>query len=168
MNEVYTKPMTTDVLARIKNTYFAVNNDCTTATQQINTLGPDLPQTEDELFKLADFTVFDAQSALTGMGRDINLLKNILVSIIEKETPSDLAALHQAHSRGDWHMVEQLAHRMKSGFVYCGAEKLVHACQYLERYHKAGHTRVLERLYQQLLVVIDETNQQVNEWLRRK
>lgn len=172
MNEVYTKPMTTDVLARIKNTYFAVNNDCTrstvTATQQINTLGPDLPQTEDELFKLADFTVFDAQSALTGMGRDINLLKNILVSIIEKETPSDLAALHQAHSRGDWHMVEQLAHRMKSGFVYCGAEKLVHACQYLERYLKAGHTRVLERLYQQLLVVIDETNQQVNEWLRRK
>lgn len=164
MNEVYTKPMTTDVLARIKNTYFA-GCSATVAAQPLTPLGPDLPQTEADLFKLSDFRVFDAQSALAGMGGDLKLLKNILVSIIEKETPADLIELQQTHHRGDWRTVEQLAHRIKSGFVYCGAEKLVHACQYLERYHKAGHTQLLERLYQQLLEVIDETTQQVNEWL---
>lgn len=164
MNEVYTKPMTTAILARIKHTYFA-GGAATVAAQPLNPLGPDMPQTEADLFKLTDFRVFDAQSALSGMSGDLKLLKNILVSIIEKETPADLAELQQTHHRGDWRTVELLVHRMKSGFVYCGAEKLVHACQYLERYHKAGHSQLLERLYQQLLEVIDETTQQVKEWL---
>ncbi|MGC1182186.1 hypothetical protein [Legionella sp.] len=48
-----------------------------------------------------------------------------------------------------------------------GAEKLVYACQYLERYHKAGYTQLLEPLYQQLIAVIEETQNKVNEWLRK-
>lgn len=171
MNEVYTKPMTAEVLSKIKDTYLIKTN---TPKRLLNTakslphsmmLGPDLPKTEDELFKLDAFTLLDVPNALVSMGNDINLLKNILASIIAKETPADLVELEKAHSQGDWLQIERLAHRMKSGFVYCGAEKLVYACQYLERYHKAGYSQLLEPLYQQLLRVIEETEIEVKEWL---
>jgi PAS domain S-box-containing protein len=169
MNEVYTKPMTIEVLAKIKNIYLNPGNFLTKGvTQQShypNGLGPDLPPTEEELFKLDSFVLFNVQSALIGMSHDINLLKNVLISIIEKETPADLIELQKAHIQRNWPVVEKLAHRMKSGYVYCGAERLVHACQYLERYHRAGHTLLLEPLYQQLLEVVGETKQKVNEWL---
>lgn len=56
---------------------------------------------------------------------------------------------------------------MKSGLVYCGAFKLVHACQYLERYHKAGHVKFLEPLYEQLCEAIDQTKDAIQQWLSR-
>lgn len=173
MNEMYTKPMTLEVLAKIKTIYLssmkgsrAAESMSQPSQRPLKGLGPDLPETAEELFKLGSFALFDFQSALAGMGNDAKLLKDVLSSILEKETPMDLAELQKAHLQGDWLAVEKLAHRMKSGYVYCGAEKLVRACQYLERYHKAGHTHLLEPLYQQLLEVADETQQKVHEWLR--
>ncbi|MDR3442062.1 MAG: ATP-binding protein [Legionella sp.] len=170
MNEVFTKPMTVEVLTRIKQVYFSSITQTSTMNelQQLRySEAMDFNDAEDELFKLDSFTVFDAQSALIGMSGDINLLKNILRSIVEKETPADLLELESAHKVDDWQTIEKLAHRMKSGFVYCGALKLVHACQCIERYSKAGHSQLLEPLYQQLLLVIDETKKAVNEWLHR-
>lgn len=169
MNEVFTKPMTVEVLTRIKQIYFSSNHSATmNELQQLrHSEAMDFNDADEELFKLDSFTVFDAQSALIGMSGDINLLKNILRSIIEKETPADLLELENAHEAEDWDTIEKLAHRMKSGFVYCGALKLVHACQCIERCSKAGHSQLLESLYQQLLLVIDETKKAVNEWLQR-
>lgn len=84
---------------------------------------------------------------------------------MEKETPADLLELEDAHRQNDWHTVQKLVHRIKSGFVYCGAEKLVKACQYLEFYHKAGHSSLLDALYKQLLAVVEETMEAVRSWL---
>ncbi len=166
MDEVYTKPMTIEVLAKIKKKYLVKNiaSVAPLSPSGLN-LGCDLPATEKQLFELESFPLFNMNSALQSMGNDINLLKSILKSLIEKETPLDLIELEKARLSGDWTTVEKLAHRMKSGFVYCGAEKLVHACQYLERYHKAGHTHLLEPLYQQMLDVIEETRVFVHSWL---
>ena len=61
--------------------------------------------------------------------------------------------------------LKKIAHQMKGEFVYCGITKLAFACQYLERYHKAGHTKLLDVLYQQLKVVANETATTIKRWL---
>ena len=95
----------------------------------------------------------------------MTLLKDILTSMILKEMPKDLTELERAYVAKNWDDLEKLAHRMKGGLVYCGTLRLVRACQYLERYHKAGHTRQLEALYQQLRQVADETTKTIQLWL---
>ncbi|MDR3502262.1 MAG: ATP-binding protein [Legionella sp.] len=169
MNEVFTKPMTIEVLAGIKTTYFSETvAPATIATKpkvKVDVRGSNLPGKEGHLFQLDGYKLFNVQRALEDMGGDINLLKSILTSIIEKETPADLLELEYAYRQNDWHTVQKLVHRIKSGFVYCGAEKLVQACQYLERYHKAGHSSLLDALYKQLLAVVEETREAVQSWL---
>nr|WP_155831600.1 hypothetical protein [Legionella oakridgensis] len=39
-----------------------------------------------------------------------------------------------------------------------------YACQYLERYQKAGHSTLLEPLYQQLIKVLQDTKQYLQQW----
>lgn len=169
MNEVFTKPMTTEVLAGIKTTYFSETvASALIATQpkvKAEVRDSNSPGKEEHLFQLDSYKLFNVQRALDDMGGDINLLKSILTSIIDKETPADLLELESAHRQNDWHTVQKLVHRIKSGFVYCGAEKLVQACQYLERYHKTGHSSLLEALYKQLLAVVEETREAVRSWL---
>lgn len=46
---------------------------------------------------------------------------------------------------------------MKGGAVYIGAVKMEKACQYFERYFKSGQQTLLEKLYQQMVQVINET-----------
>ncbi|HBI21157.1 MAG TPA: hybrid sensor histidine kinase/response regulator, partial [Legionella sp.] len=130
-------------------------------------LGFDLPNTEQELFQLHAFDVLNTESALLSMGDDMDLLKTILTAMIRQEMPNDIMALDRAYAAKEWGEIEKLAHRMKGGLVYCGTVKLVQACQYLERYHKAGHTRLLEALYEQLRLVADETTVAIQDWLTR-
>ena len=172
MNDAFTKPMNPETLEKIKLTYLSINNSATKKTKlstqkQSKKLGLDLPDYEKELFKLDSFPLLDANSALTSMGNNAVLLNDILKSMIEQEIPNDLIELQIAHASGDWEAIEKLAHRMKGGLVYCGAVKLVHACQYLERYRKAGHSQFLEPLYEQLCLVVDETKDAITQWLRQ-
>lgn len=132
---------------------------------QTDRLGFDLPNTEPELFQLHAFDVLNTKSALMSMEGDEALLKTILTSVMLQEMPNDMMELEHAHTAKDWYEIEKLAHRMKGGLVYCGTIKLVRACQYLERYHKAGHTRLLEALYHQLRQVAGETMRAIQYWL---
>ncbi|USQ13816.1 response regulator [Legionella lytica] len=168
MNEVFTKPMTTEMLAGIKTTYFSETAPPPVSTKpwvKTEVRDSKLLDSEEYLFQLDGYKLFNVNRALEDMGGDINLLRSILTSIIDKETPADLFELEQAHRQNDWHSVQKLVHRIKSGFVYCGAEKLVQACQYLERYYKTGHSFLLEALYKQLLTVVEETRRAVRSWL---
>lgn len=128
-------------------------------------LGVDLPDTEEELFLLHDFPVLNADAALKLVGNNANLLNEILTSLAEKDMKNDLDDIERAHEQGNWELIEKIAHRMKGGYVYCGLTKLAMACQYLERYRKAGHTSQQEALYQQLQKVADETITTINRWL---
>ncbi|MBA4260435.1 MAG: hypothetical protein C0446_14825, partial [Chitinophaga sp.] len=66
-----------------------------------------------------------------------------------------------------WEEVEKLAHKIKGGVAYLGTQKMRYACQYLERYYKAGHRTLLEPLYQQLISVSNDTNQTLLNWLKQ-
>ena len=57
---------------------------------------------------------------------------------------------------------------LRGGAVYVATIKMKMACQYLERYWKAGHRDLFEKLYQQTLMVIDDTVKTINQWLSNK
>jgi two-component system, OmpR family, aerobic respiration control sensor histidine kinase ArcB len=51
----------------------------------------------------------------------------------------------------DWSQIEKLAHKIKGGKVYIRTRRFQYACQYLERYFKAGHRSQLDKRYHLLL-----------------
>lgn len=167
LNDAFTKPLNPDTLEKIKSIYLTKQPDKSPSPKDTKKLGLDLPETEEELFKLDAFPLLDTKSALASVGNDAALLNKTLKFMIEQELPNDIKALKMAYVSGEWKTIEKLTHQMKGGLVYCGAVKLVHACQYLERYHKAGQAKFLEPLYKQLCEVIDETKDAINQWLEK-
>ena len=171
INETLTKPMTLDILNTIKSTYLrpTVSSDlnaCTTEKpENIPLFGIDLPNTTAELFALDSFALLDSDNAIVGMSGNAALFNTILLSVVNEHMPKDKALLKSHHANGDWEAIEKLAHYLKGGAVYYGADRFVHACQYLERYRKAGHSALLEPLYQQLIRLMDETTDAMKSWL---
>lgn len=171
MNEAYTKPLTADALKNIQSVYLIkdyvapIEPQAPVLEENIEGLGADLPETEAQLFELNSTPLLDAKAALSLLNNNVTLFNTTLSSIVEKELPQDLAEIELAHTKGDWTSVEHIAHRMKGGFVCCGIARLALACQYLERYHKAGHTTHSEALYQQLIEVSNKTVTTIKRWL---
>jgi PAS domain S-box-containing protein len=129
-------------------------------------LGRDLPDTEEQLFELEQFPLLDIVKGLETLGSEATL-SEILGEMIDL-VPKQKEELQQAYAAGDWDEVEKLAHKAKSGAEYPGTLRMKYACQYLERYRKAGHSASLEKLYHQLMNVLDDTQQRIAEWLKQK
>ncbi|MDP3705054.1 MAG: ATP-binding protein [Legionellaceae bacterium] len=172
MNDVFSKPMLLPVLKEIIFMYVSTITESEKTKdkykQKVGSgkLGRDLPDTEDLLFMLDVFPVLDVKSALEGIGNNKELLTDILQSMVNQEIPTERAAIQAAYTKKDWNMVERLAHKMKGGSVYAGVTKLQYACQYFERYCKAGHTKLLDQLYQQMLSTFDETHEAITQWMK--
>lgn len=146
MNDVICKPIHLNAMQIMLNRFVCIKQG----------LGQGLPAQDSKLFDLSPFPLLDIDAARLSMGNE-SVLREILGLMVEQEIPNDTVALQQAYADGDWGAIEKIAHRMKGGALYCGTVKLQYACQYLERYRKAGYVQFLEPLYQQLLVVMDET-----------
>lgn len=165
MNEVYSKPITDDLLNTILNKN--VMKKAVAVEERKNVygrLGFDLPNTEEELFELKQFALLDINKAITTIGNK-HLVHQVLELMISEEIENDINSIIIAHSEGNWDEIEGFAHKMKGGALYIGTVRMQYACQYLERYHKAGHTRLLEALYQQLITVVHDTQNYIRQWL---
>ncbi|MDF1758634.1 MAG: ATP-binding protein [Legionellaceae bacterium] len=171
MNEDLAKPMTSSRLKDIKQTYFKSKTEnsekLSDKRNEPKPLGADLPNTEEELFELEDFPLLDTTQALSDIGDNVSLLNEILTSMVEIELPKDLNEIEQCYVNNDWDSVERIAHRMKGGLLYCGTSRLAHACQYLERYRKAGLKDKLDKLYEQMKIVADDTLIVLRKWLKK-
>lgn len=117
-------------------------------------LGPDLPDTEAALFELDHYPLLDIEVGKKVVGSEA-LARDLLNDLI-MVMPDDLSLIKKAHTQGNWKEVEELAHKMKGGSDF-GTVRMHYALLYMERYLKAGHTKLLEELYAQMLQVIDET-----------
>lgn len=169
INEVIIKPIRPEILTAICNK-FALFGDKSDKPLPIQTsplltkiagksaLGADLPDTEDKLFSLKQFKIFDIKKAQKILGDNSTNLINMLKMNLETIIPQELPRLPQAHQENDWKTVAHIVHKLKSGLVYVGLTRLAMACQYLERYYKAGNTKLLEKLYEQVLKTIEATN----------
>jgi PAS domain S-box-containing protein len=161
MNGVFTKPMTAISLRTLLDSFQPRKNEAAKASLA---LGLDLPNTEEELFALNSFPVLDIDKGIAALG-SLSLFGDLLLTLSSEDLPHGELGIRQAYIQADWPKIESLTHKLKSGAVYCCTTKLQYACQYLERYSKAGHSRLLEKLYYQLIQVIGETRHAVNRWL---
>jgi CheY-like chemotaxis protein len=166
MNEVYSKPMTAELMNSIIETHLLIQYTAQHATQGVvGRLGDELPDREEELFNLTIFPFLDSDKAIKTIGNE-GLVKQVLQLMISDAIPKDIAAIEAAHLDAHWDEVKQLAHKMKGGAVYVGTVKMQYACMYLERYQKAGHASLLEPLYQQLITVVQATQDHIRTWLK--
>lgn len=138
--------------------------DLQPVTQKQGVLGPDLPNTEPALFEIDNFPIFDMENAQKLLGDNTTILMKVLRDSIKIVIPEELPRLKKAHAAGDWVKVADIVHKLKGGFLSISLTRLGVACQYLERYHQAGHTASLEKLYKQFIKVLDMTCKQLKPW----
>lgn len=129
-------------------------------------LGIDLPDTEEQLFKLEQYPLLDDKIGIESFGSEEDFSETLQLMIDDISTTK--IEIQQAYVKEDWDKVEKLAHKAKGGALCIGTLRMKYACQYLERYRKAGHSASLEKLYQQLLEVLTETQNYIEAWLKSK
>jgi len=127
--------------------------------------GEGLPPTESELFKLNDYPILDENKGIECIGEK-KQLQEMLIVTLEEIIPKETLDIEKAHCAHDWNKVQKIAHKMKGGSLYCGTVRMTIACQYMERYYKAGNKKLLEELYQQLIAVIEQTQRVIQLWLK--
>jgi signal transduction histidine kinase/CheY-like chemotaxis protein len=118
-------------------------------------LGPDLPDTEAQLFEINHYPLLDLKVGEAALGSE-DFAKAILKDLKKDGIEPDLENLKKAHAIGDWETVRALSHKMKGG-ANVGTVRLYYAILYMEKYLKAGHRHCAEALYSQMIQVIDET-----------
>jgi two-component system aerobic respiration control sensor histidine kinase ArcB len=181
MDKVLTKPASLDNIKNLILQFTSKNNNNdskyiqqpTASMQEISTpsttsLGPDLPDTEEELFILDQYSYFSIKAVTEIYGENSNKLIEGSLNLMIKQIPKDKQEITEAFLAKNWARVENLAHRMKGGAAYCGTIRMRYACQYLERYIKAGHKTYLEKLYYQLIHVLDKTKDHLEKWLKNE
>lgn len=168
MNEVYTKPITQALLHEIASCLIEPGIPEQDAhkieSPNPNELEPDLSQPEEELLQLEAHTLFSPKDALQQLN-NLELLFELVRHYVSDSMQQDIRLIENAYDQKDWPKIEKIAHKIKSGVAYIGTQKMRYACQYLERYHKAGHTALLDKLYHQLIEVNQETIESLKTWL---
>ncbi|KTD18431.1 PAS domain-containing hybrid sensor histidine kinase/response regulator [Legionella jordanis] len=159
MNKILTKPLSRTTLQEIVSSFLAP-----APHQEQQFLGSDLPNTETGLFELQNFPLLDANIALSNSGSKA-AMREILELLLFDNLQQEESALRKAHADNNWTNAEKIAHKLKSSALYCGTVKLQYACQYFERYCKAGYSKRRQDLFEQLLTVIAETKIAIKSWL---
>ncbi len=172
MNAALSKPLSPEKAEDILNAFIpersgSQSGAISEATKEA-CLGSDLPLTEAELFKLDEYALFDLDAAMQTCDNNQALFIEVVQIFLNEGLEEDWANLKKAHEQGDWVKVQDIAHKLKSSALYCGAIRMKMACQYTERYARAGLEKHLEALYQQLLSVIDETRISLKQWLQKQ
>lgn len=165
MDKVLQKPIQSSMMQQLIEQFINLSpiSDEPLPIKPTSGLGLDLPETENQLFELQDYPLLDIEQGINSMG-NVDTLRDLLKDMLDL-LPTDEIELGKAYTAKNWGQVEKLAHKIKGGAVYCGTVKMKYACQYMERYHRAGHSELLEKLYQQLIQIINDTKRSISDWL---
>lgn len=117
-------------------------------------LGYDLPDSEESLFELEQYPLFDMELGIDVLGSE-SLVLTILESL-DKEMNPDITRIKENHEKGNWEEVQKLTHKIKGGATY-GTVRLYFALLFMERYLKAGHSNCQEALYTEMIRIMGET-----------
>lgn len=167
MNDLYLKPLSSkkmdDILSHINKQPLSVSEKPTSQNTSKNNLGAHLPDTEEELFKIDQFPLFDSEEALKIINDPqifIEGLEALVVSI-----PERIKELQELHKQKNWDKIAKLAHTIKGGSLYYGTIRLSQTSQYLERYQTCGHKKYLDKLLYQLIIVAEDTKKCLDDWI---
>ncbi|WP_244940874.1 PAS domain-containing sensor histidine kinase [Legionella sainthelensi] len=158
MNAVINKPLTPKNCRDILNTFIP-------EVQTPKIESTDSSNSNAEFFELSAFPIFDIKEGIKTTGTE-KTLYDMLKLMLEYSLTEDRSMLEKAHAQGDWENVQKFAHKIKGGAIYVGATRMKIACQHLERFWKNGQHELLERLYQQVLQVIDESQTEISTWIK--
>jgi two-component system aerobic respiration control sensor histidine kinase ArcB len=127
------------------------------------TSGMDLPATEEKLFELDSFLIFDAKERLASgtMAALIDALKLFISDVMQ----NDILQMEQAYLNKDRFKIAGLAHKIQGAADYTGLNRLHVACRYLELYCKTKQNDLLSKLYSQLMTVNRDTVETIKAWL---
>lgn len=159
MNDVLVKPISLSAMHAIVSQFLAVSKQVM-PQDLLSTLDVALPEYENQLFELEQIPLLDTKRALRHISSEA-LLNEMLDLMVKDELPRDEQAIRDAYMNKDWESIERIAHKIKGGAVYCGMVRIEYACQNLERYQKTGNTKLSDRLFQQLLDVVQATKAQL-------
>lgn len=123
-------------------------------------LGSDLPNTEEEMFEIDHYPLFDMELGVDILG-DKAIVEEIHKDFVNTNK-KDLEAIKESYKKSDWEKIEALVHKLKGGASF-GTIRLFFALLFLERYLKAGHTKVKDALYFQMFKVFDKTVNDLKE-----
>lgn len=160
MDAVLSKPLTQAKASDILNTFISERRITLTPPPKARR---DLPDTDDELFQLEQFSLLDSEQALTSCGDKAVLIE--LLALMAEKLPVDLMAMKDAYQQQDYAAIEKIAHKIKGGAVYVGTTRMKYGCQYLERYWKTGERILFAELYHQAVGVIEDTWNHITQWL---
>ena len=179
MNDVVIKPIKTEMIKDICNKFSLFEKTPNLPPAVVDTvttppsrpahplvLGEDLPGSEAALFAIEQLLLFDLEKARKILGNNNALLMDMLKTTIHSLIPEELALMKQAHEAGNWQTVSRIAHKLKGGFLSIGLTRAAVACQYLERYYKAGHSELLEKLYEQMLQTLAATSDNIQSFTK--
>lgn len=162
MNDVISKPATIPILKATIARFML--GDAGGIVESEAPLGFDLPDTEEELFNLDMYPIFDIQFGLSQIN-DMPLFTTLIKEYVSDVIQNDINKMTEAYCSKNWESIEKLAHKIKGGAAYIGIQRMLFACQFLERYHKAGHSALLEPLYHQVIEVNSKTVKELNKWI---
>ncbi|HML17270.1 MAG TPA: Hpt domain-containing protein [Bryobacteraceae bacterium] len=91
----------------------------------------------------------DRQVALSRVGGDLELLKEIAVLFVD-DYPQSLADLHAAAARGDAKAVERAAHGLKGSVANFGAAAAFEAARRIEEFGRAQRLAEVEPMLAKL------------------
>jgi two-component system, OmpR family, aerobic respiration control sensor histidine kinase ArcB len=154
MNAVYTKPLTGEKAAEILNAFLS--------HPQLSDLTEEKSETE-----LTSWPILDKDQALKLLNS--KEMVNEMLVLLENELTKELGHLKQHHQSHNWAAIRELAHKWQGGASYCGARRLVKACQQLEvSLRQKDPKEETEKLYQQLLVVAEATKEAAKKAISSK
>lgn len=166
INAVLTKPLNDqkikEIISLLENTK---KGSVSNKIQDKSVLGTELPDTEKELFQLDKVPLFDEKNAIDKMGNKKTLI-GVLLVLIKETIPEELSKLKAAHHQKDWNQIQKLAHKLKGGALYCGTTRMFYASHYLEKYRLGENDKILEKLYTQLIRVLNQTHDTIEEYVR--
>ncbi|MGQ3891423.1 ATP-binding protein [Legionella sp. CNM-4043-24] len=162
MNQIVTKPINLRTLQDILKHYILPKRKQPLSDGELS--ASDLLNTDDKLFKIDQYPLLDVYAGLETLG-SIETMKELVTILLHDDLPRDLQAIKNAYAEQDWKAVEKTAHKMKSSALYCGTTRMKYACQYLERYQKAGYSHLQNELYLQLIRVVEQTARAITDWL---
>jgi PAS domain S-box-containing protein len=173
MDMLLEKPLDESRVAKIIRHFFPhQKNDSSTKKPQQNPVVQDLHMqdcnllgTEEKVSFVNIYPLFDEKTAIEATAGMKDIMHEILTMLIKEIIPQELVSLQKAHENLDWEAVLKITHKLKGTALYCGTIRMCYACQYSERYRLAGHSKILEEIYEQLTLVLNETKQSVANWL---
>lgn len=166
IDKVLTKAVSLDDIKQLLE-QFVLKNKPAKHNEPIINLSLDLPDTEEALFILNQYPYFDTKILEDYYGKNYYDIAKRALESMSGQLAQDKEDITSAFVAGDWQKIGKLAHRAKGGAAACGMLRMKYACQYLERYHKKGHSKWLEKLYYQLIKVLDETKIYLDDWLKK-